>query len=85
MLVEDSSGKTALHHCADNLDTQCAELILEKDCSILETKDEQGYTVLTLAVLVGNTNLIKVLLEKGADIHTDDNEGHKLAHWAAGK
>ncbi|KAL4238675.1 Ankyrin repeat [Mactra antiquata] len=81
--ASDTSGKSALHHCADNLETQCAEMLLEKDKSILEVKDEQGYTALALAVLVGNTNLIKLLLEKGADIHTDDNEGHKLSHWAA--
>lgn len=81
----DSSGKTALHHCADNLETQCAEILLDKDKSLLELKDEQGYTTFTLAVLVGNTNLIKLLIDKGADIHTQDNEGHKLAHWAAGR
>ncbi|XP_045163885.2 ankycorbin-like isoform X5 [Mercenaria mercenaria] len=81
--ASDTSGKTALHHCADNLETQCAEMLLEKDSAILEVQDEQGYTALALAVLVGNVNLIKLLLEKGADIGTDDNEGHKLAHWAA--
>lgn len=83
--ASDISGKTALHYCADNEETQCAQILLEKDISILECKDEQGYTVFTLAVLVGNLNLIKLLMEKGADINTKDNEGHKLAHWAAGE
>ncbi|KAH3851293.1 hypothetical protein DPMN_093773, partial [Dreissena polymorpha] len=79
----DSSGKTALHHCADNLETQCAEMLLDHDSSILEIKDDQGYTVLTLAVLVGNTNLMSVLLDRGANVHVRDNEGHLLSHWAA--
>ncbi|XP_052767081.1 ankycorbin-like isoform X3 [Mya arenaria] len=81
--TKDHSGKTALHHCADNLETQCAEMLLDKDPSVLEEKDEQGYTVLTLAVLVGNDKLMTLLLDRKANLQVTDNEGHLLTHWAA--
>ena len=60
-------------------------MLLEKDKSIIDLKDEQGYTALALAVIAGNMNLLKLLIQEGADIDCVDNEGHKLAHWAAGK
>ena len=81
---KDSAEKTALHYCADNLETQCAEMVLEKDKSIIDWKDEQGYTPMALAVIAGNMNLLKLLIREGADIDCVDNEGHKLSHWAAG-
>ena len=40
---------------------------------------------LAFVVKVRNMNLLKILIQVWADIHCADNEGHKLAHWAAGK
>ena len=59
-------------------------MVLEKDKSIIDWKDEQGYTPMALAVIAGNMNLLKLLIREGADIDCVDNEGHKLSHWAAG-
>ena len=81
----DSTKKTALHYCADNLETQCAEMLLEKDKTIIDWKDEQGYTAMSLAVIAGNLNLLRLLIQQGGDIDCVDNEGHKLSHWAAGR
>ena len=81
----DSAEKTALHYCADNLETQCAEMLLEKDKTIIDWKDEQGYTAMALAVIAGNMNLLKLLIKEGGDIDCVDKEGHKLSHWAAGR
>ncbi|KAK3093037.1 hypothetical protein FSP39_010347 [Pinctada imbricata] len=78
----DDSGRTALHYCADNLETQCAEMLLMKDSSLLEIKDSQGFTPLHMSVISGNSPLLKLLLKKGADLKSLDNELHTPAHWA---
>lgn len=52
---------------------------------MLDTKDEDGYTALHLAVIAGNTPLLKLLLSKGADVNCLDNEGHSAVHWATGR
>ncbi|XP_033734399.1 uncharacterized protein LOC117323345 isoform X4 [Pecten maximus] len=78
----DKTGKSALHYCADNLETQCAEMILHKDIDLLNSKDEQGFTPLHMAVIGGNAPLLRLLLKKDADINCLDNEHHTVAHWA---
>ncbi|XP_069117385.1 inversin-like isoform X4 [Argopecten irradians] len=80
----DKTGKSALHYCADNLETQCAEMILHKDIDLLNSKDEQGFTPLHMAVIGGNAPLLRLLLKKDADINCLDNEHHTVAHWATG-
>ncbi|KAK3597127.1 hypothetical protein CHS0354_038046 [Potamilus streckersoni] len=80
--VKDEEGKTALHYCADNLETQCAEMLLEADTTLLNIQDEQMYTPMHMAVLAGNENLLKLLIERGADIHCLDENYHTLVHLA---
>lgn len=85
IITKDDNGRTALHYCADNLETQCAEMLLAKDSSLLEVKDSQGFTPLHMSVISGNAPLLKLLLKKGADIRSLDNELHTPTHWATGK
>uniref|UniRef100_A0A8W8HUJ0 Uncharacterized protein n=1 Tax=Magallana gigas TaxID=29159 RepID=A0A8W8HUJ0_MAGGI len=80
--TKDDNGRTALHYCADNLETQCAEMLLAKDPSLLEVKDSQGFTPLHMSVISGNVPLLKLLLAKGADIRSLDSELHTPTHWA---
>ncbi|XP_048733464.1 titin homolog isoform X3 [Ostrea edulis] len=82
IITKDDNGRTALHYCADNLETQCAEMLLAKDSSLLEVKDSQGFTPLHMSVISGNAPLLKLLLKKGADIRSLDNELHTPTHWA---
>nr|XP_034325555.1 titin homolog isoform X16 [Crassostrea gigas] len=82
--TKDDNGRTALHYCADNLETQCAEMLLAKDPSLLEVKDSQGFTPLHMSVISGNVPLLKLLLAKGADIRSLDSELHTPTHWATG-
>ena len=81
----DDNGRTALHYCADNLETQCAEMLLMKDSYLMEVKDSQGFTPLHMSVISGNAPLLKLLLKKGADLKSLDGELHTPAHWATGK
>ncbi|KAL1435191.1 hypothetical protein MTO96_011115 [Rhipicephalus appendiculatus] len=54
--ARDRSGKTALHYCAENLTTGCAELLLLYEPGLTSVQDEEGYTTLHFAVISGNRN-----------------------------
>ena len=68
----------------ENPQPTIAEILLEEEPSIVNEKDDEGYTALHLAVIAGNTPLIDVLLENSADVQETDNEGHTAIHWATG-
>ncbi|XP_064622063.1 serine/threonine-protein phosphatase 6 regulatory ankyrin repeat subunit A-like isoform X2 [Lineus longissimus] len=80
--TRDKTSKTALHYCAENTETKCAELVLEADEYLVCHQDEDGYSPLHMAVIAGNVALTKFLLEKGANINCTDNETHTAVHWA---
>ncbi|XP_076315098.1 uncharacterized protein LOC143227549 [Tachypleus tridentatus] len=80
--TRDRSGKTALHYCTENKDITCADLILKTDPSLINEKDEEGYSALHLAVICGNKLMAKYLIDKGADVNSVDNELHTCIHWA---
>ena len=80
--VKDTTGKTALHYCAENQNTSCIEQILELAPNMLDQGDNEGYTLLHMAVISGNTTMIKFLQGKGADKDAIDLEHHTAIHWA---
>ena len=55
----DRTAKTALHYCAENQNTACLDQILDVSPSLLEQADNEGYTPLHLAVIAGNTLVIR--------------------------
>ena len=83
--AQDMTGKTALHYCAENGQSELAGRLIEADPSLLEVKDFDGYSPLQLAVISGNGLMAEYLIKSGADVHSRDNEEHTLAHWATGK
>ena len=88
MSARDRSGKTALHYCTlstGNKSLKLAAMLLNRDLSILDAKDENGNTALQQAVMVGNAKMVRFLVKQGADVRTRDNEGHTLIHWATGR
>lgn len=46
-------------------------------------QDEGGWTPLVWAIENGHTNVVKLLLGCGADIHLRDSEGNVSIHWGA--
>ncbi|PVD26794.1 hypothetical protein C0Q70_14472 [Pomacea canaliculata] len=78
----DAHGRTALHHCVENPDTACAELLLKADPSLLAAPDDEGLTPLHLAVIAANVPLIRLLLKRGASLTCRDHQQHTVAHWA---
>ena len=78
------SGKTCLHFCASNKKTACAEMVLDADGSVMNAKDDSGFTAFLTATVAGNMDMVRFLKERGANIKTTDTEGHSATHWAAG-
>ena len=82
---KDKSGKSAAHYCAENQNLNCIEQIIAADPGLLNEVDEEGYAPLHLAVISGNSLIVKFLISKGADVNALDNEKHSTVHWATGK
>ncbi|KAG8235028.1 hypothetical protein J437_LFUL015079 [Ladona fulva] len=78
----DRTLKTALHYCAENSSAACASALLSVCPSLLDAVDEEGYTGVHLAVISGNRALLRLLIEKGANVTRMDREGHSAVHWA---
>ena len=85
ILDKDKRGQNALHYCAENQNLNCIEQIIEADPDLLNQTDEEGYTPLHLAVISGNSSIVKFLISKGADVNAVDNEKHSAIHWATGR
>ena len=51
----------------------------------INAKDNNGATPLHWASMNGRTEVVNLLIEKGADIHVKDNDGDTPLHWASDK
>jgi len=51
----DDQGRSALHYCCDNININCASLLLENDLvknNILNLKDNEGCSALHLGIFL---------------------------------
>ena len=60
-------------------------MVLDADGSVLNTKDDAGFTAFLTATVAGNLEMVKFLKDQGANLKTTDHEGHSATHWAAGQ
>jgi len=81
VLVNDTdlSGKTALHHLADQSMTsedgaEIFTLLLSKEAA-LNAQDKAGETALIKAVKKNNLKMVELLLANGADVRLSDGAG----------
>jgi hypothetical protein len=56
-------------------DVNAVASIIEKDASVLQAQDPHGRTLLHVAVLLDNANLVNLLLDKGMDPNIPDSAG----------
>lgn len=71
----DETNKTPLMYAAEADQIQCVKLLLAHKL-LLETKDTEGRTALSLATIKGNKIPSKLLLKAGALINTQDTKGN---------
>lgn len=87
-IFEDTDyNRKLLLHAVNSRDEICIGQLLERDSVrtlVLEAKDERQRTPLALAVRNGDTAIVRMLLEKGADYEAKDEEQRTplfLAVW----
>ncbi|KAL3285618.1 hypothetical protein HHI36_000146 [Cryptolaemus montrouzieri] len=86
LFEKDRTGKTPLHYCCTSdkkRSAQIADYLVMAAPELAESKDEDGFTPLHLAVIAGNIPLVTFLLANNADVNAVDNERHTVVHWAA--
>lgn len=64
-----------IHYSKDDGYKGVMELLLDKGKGKVNDTDKDGCTLLRYAVIIGNLEAIKFLIDKGANIHAKDNEG----------
>jgi len=78
-LVEDMGSTQALHMVSKLGDTRCLRILLQARADV-QAKDEDGKSVLWNAAEIGRMDVVRLLLEAGAD--KDSVREHPLSgHW----
>jgi len=80
----DANSRNSLHFAAHAGSCGVVEYILEKLPSLLEAKDLDGCTALSLALMQQMTECAQLLLDKGADVTAASHDGTTALHHAAG-
>ncbi|XP_065563053.1 serine/threonine-protein phosphatase 6 regulatory ankyrin repeat subunit A-like [Artemia franciscana] len=80
--IQDATGKTVLHYCAEQADIRFAKEIVGRNPELVNNKDIDGFTALHLGVIAGNSDFVQLVLGCDADLESQDNELHTAVHWA---
>ena len=78
----DEEGETALQHAAAANSVECVEALLKAKANINMAAAPDKITPLMQAAYSGNTDVVKVLLEKEADISLTDSKGKTALDYA---
>ena len=94
-LLKDENGYTILHKSVFNVDIQITELIIKEAkrrlgmgkgdalTKFINDKTNEGLTALHYAANKGNIQLLKLLIDNGANVDAVTNLGKNLMHMAA--
>ena len=58
---------------------------MELDETLVTAKDKNGWTPLHEAVRAGDPDIVRFLIEKGADINSRTRQGGSVLYWALQK
>lgn len=67
---------------SDNSYNQFVEILDNSNEAIIDEKDENGNTMLNYACIIGNYHIVKYLIEKMANINTQNNIMNTPLHYA---
>jgi ankyrin repeat protein len=77
--MKDKSGRTALHLSAAQISSDCCQILVESDSSMLEDMDEEGRTPLHYSV-EHSLNCLKLFVAMKANINVADKKGRRPIH-----
>jgi len=78
----DNDGFTALHWAAWSGLRRCSAKLIDEGGLDINAADSFGYTPLMLAALRGNAEVVRLLLQKGADVSLKNAHGQTAADLA---
>jgi prolyl 4-hydroxylase len=78
-----TTGSTSAHQAAQNGDVVALEAALKADKNAVHAKDENGWNPIHEAARGGHLDVVKALLNHGADINAKtDKDGSTALYWA---
>eukprot|EP00924_Labyrinthula_sp_SR-Ha-C_P005299 maker-scaffold_1-snap-gene-27.50-mRNA-1 protein AED:0.34 eAED:0.34 QI:242/1/1/1/1/1/2/157/179 len=83
--IEGSQGRTFLHRACAGKHDSMTRLLLEKYKANPNSRDSKGCSPLFHAALQGAVGCAKILLEFGADLQLESNNGQTALHYSAMK
>ena len=81
-LTRDLGGRHSLHFAAGHGSTEFARLILDRHQDAIQDADADGWTPLQWACRQDSTNMIGLLISRGADKEAETRRGWKPVHVA---
>ncbi|MDD2623357.1 MAG: Ankyrin repeats (3 copies) [bacterium ADurb.Bin157] len=77
LLVNENTddGETLLFKAIEQSNLSAVQMLVEADSDVHRCENNKGYSPLLTAVEIGNTEIVKVLLDIGADPEAKDNNG----------
>lgn len=79
----EEDGYTGLHHAAKLGNLEIVSMLLETGQVDVNAQDSGGWTPIIWAAEHKHVDVIKVLLNRGADVTINDKELNVCLHWAA--
>jgi hypothetical protein len=75
-------GRTQLHHCAEKgLTTSVKRLLSIRNINVNVKDDGDGMTPLHWAARNGHVEIVRLLLQNGAEVNAKSNRGWTPLHW----
>lgn len=82
MSLLSHGGRTCLHATVENGGRKIVQFLLQHGgTGIINTTDVDGLTALHVACNLGKADLVRLLLEAGADLESPDKLGSRPLHW----
>lgn len=81
MDVQNSSGESTLHHAASGGSVPAMKFFLSQNIA-METPNQDGLTPLAIACLNAHGEVVRLLLDHGADAKVIDNQRRTILHLA---
>ncbi|MBD3840318.1 MAG: ankyrin repeat domain-containing protein [Campylobacterales bacterium] len=78
----DKSGQNALDLAIEYQNTKLVEIILDLGIFDINEKDQEGRSRLQNLVMLGNNEIAKVFIQKGADLNSKDNNNRNVIYDA---
>ncbi|XP_066163354.1 uncharacterized protein [Oryza sativa Japonica Group] len=83
--VRDGNGVGALHLAAGRGSLPVCGYLLEELRVDIDAVEDRGETALTFAINSGNADMVRYLLDHGADTEKLNNDGLTVLHFASGE